>query len=174
MDIDNAVYLGRPLRGLGAIPSGGNVFNVGSTITFVVGVYTGSTPSLANAKRALMNTIDKSRIADTISVTSTTFSDDYDVVFNIKRAVPFLQLSNMVKNAFKYDLGVTVVVKDVITGSREAPSLFSTIASPLSKVAEFTSSMTSSVKWIVIAGVVGFGLYYVGPMIRGVGKRINK
>lgn len=159
---------------LSGVPGSDTTLKVGSIVTFIVRITTTIMPSESTIKSTMQKDIDNFGIAETINVNRGMFSNDFNIAFRVKKGVTFGVLSNIIKNSFSISLGYSASIVDFKGEFYEAPSPISYIISPISKVAGEVPAALSSIKWIAIAGLGIIALFYVGPVISAVSKKVGK
>lgn len=153
------------MYGLSALPSLSTTLTTGSISTFIARISSTFMPSESKIKEAMQKDIDKYGLVETLNVSRGLFSNDYNIVFRIKKNIGFGSLSNIVKNSLQLGLGYNTSIVDVKSEFYEAPSPISMVVSPITEVTKAMPGVLSSVKWIAIAGLGIVGLFYLSPYL---------
>ena len=156
--------------GLSALPASSDILKTGSIVTFIIRVNTTFMPSESTILSTLRKDIDAFSIAETMNVSRGLFSNDYNVVFRLKKNMVYSIMANIVRNSFNISMKLEVSIIDVKAEFYEAPSPVSLIISPITKIAEATPGVLSSVKWIALAGLGIYGLFLASPVLKKLTK----
>lgn len=159
---------------LHGIPTSSTVLKVNSISTFIVRINATLMPSESKIMSTLKKDIDSYGIAETVNVNRGLFSNNYDIAFRIRKGVTFDSLSNILKNSLKISLGLDAIILDLKGEFYEAPSPISYVTTSITKSVSAVPETLSSIKWIAIAGLGIMALFYAGPFISMITKKVNK
>lgn len=157
------------VQSLGILPSNLSVITLSLNRTYTITVRIPRTileVRESTVRKAFSDPANIGAWIEVIDVKNPPLTDDYLVAFRFKRR--FYTLDKLINNIILFVLKPkfkNISVVDFKSGVHlETKGLFPSLPSP--------TKILGNIKWIMLAGLGIAGLYYVGPIIKKIGKRI--
>lgn len=153
---------------LSALPSSTTKMEIDTIQTFVIRINAYFMPSESTILTAMRKDIDNYGLVETLDVTRALFSNDFNIVFKIKKPIEYGKLANIVKSVFTIGMGYEAAIVDVKSEFYSAPSAYAAITAPITKITEAAGAIpkiTSNITIIAVAVLGIAGLVYLSPYL---------